>query len=1525
MANSAYTTLQIIPSIRGIEASLNKSLGSVGGIGKKAGASLGDSIAKGIETKKSAVDAAAQKVLAARTKEADAAGKVKVAEAQLQSLRDKGVNDAGRLAAAEEKVASAKRNSQLASERVADADKKLTTQKAALKRASDQAAGGLGEVDKRANRLGGTFSTLGGKIKGILPMLAGSVGLAGIGASFGAAIKVGNDLTNSLNTMKSVGNATEAQIAKVSETARQLGNDISLPATSATDAAAAMVELAKGGFSVDQAMKGAKGSLQLAAAAQIDATQAATVQSQMLQSFGKDAGYASNAADILANAANESSAEIMDVSQGMQQFGAVAHLFKVPMEDAAASLAMLANAGIQGSDAGTLMKSALLKLANPSDQASKSITALGLSVYDAQGKFVGLESLFGQLQAAQGRMSDEMYQFHTAGVFGSDAMRLSGIAAQQGAKGFDSMRDKMLKAGSAAKTAAAQTGGLPGALERAKNASEELLLKFYDIAKGPLENALNGFVKGLDLLQGAFSRTNKFVGDHSTELKVAAGVITAVFLPQLTVMATTAIWAGGQAVKGWLMNSGGAVKAAITSNIASAKIIAGWVAMGAGAVLNAAKIAGGWVLTGAGAVGATAKTLAYAAASGVVRAATLAWIGVQWLLNAALNANPIGIAVVAIAALVGGIILAYKKSETFRNIVHAVWNGIKTAVSATVNWFTQTAWPAIKGFFTKIGDVVGKVVGFIKRNWKLLLAIITGPIGLAVMLVTKNFDKIKAVATTVKDWISEKFTQVKDWVVGKFIDIVQFVTGVPQKIRTAASGMWDGIKETFKGVINWIIRAWNRLEFKIPSFEVFGKKTPSFTLGLPKIREFLDGGYTGNYPRTAIAGVVHGDEQVINSSSRRKIEARHPGALDYMNAHGEIPGYMGGGYVSPPGLSGGKIQTGNPPNIGLTTDLQRWMWDQIRAVFPSSTMMSGTRTASVGSGFDNHMGARAIDITDSSSVMMKIASWIADKFPGSLELIHGPGFARQIKNGKIVGDGGGESGFYAGAGRHDDHVHWAMEKIGSAVGAAVSDSSSGSAPDSSSDSGSKTYDYSGEDSKDKYDKDNTDAKTKYDQDVAALKAKYHIGTTNSDLKAAGGQITRDRIELDRQRDAEINAAGGDKDRIKAIRARYKPQYDALKTRRQDLTLQRVDRGAATEADKAAYKAAKEKLDQEYKDDKEARKKAYNDAKGGAGGDQKSYPTSISGWAGFAAQELVSGQVADMLGVFGISDEPPALKAFSELQNQVKVTDKNGKRIWGNYQPDDNSSSSSSDSGPKSDDTKTDDKTGDPKNYPYQVVKAAKDLGLTKLAATIGVATGLVESGDPMKMYANSSVPESLKFPHDAVGSDHDSLGIFQQRAGAWGSVAERMDAYKSAGWFFRALQRVPGWEQDPGGAAQRVQRSAFPDRYGQKLTRAGELVNEAKLFDEGGWLMPGQVGVNKTGQPEPILNRNQWADVSETINIARDRVGGGGQMIEKLEQIRQMLAQSGDHITVNGDVRDESMRRLQAAQDRKIRTKLGAR
>src|SRR5699024_12657989 len=57
---------------------------------------------------------------------------------------------------------------------------------------------------------------------------------------------------------------------------------------------------------------------------------------------------------------------------------------------------------------------------------------------------------------------------------------------------------------------------------------------------------------------------------------------------------------------------------------------------------------------------------------------------------------------------------------------------------------------------------------------------------------------------------------------------------------------------------------------------------------------------------------------------------------------------------------------------------------------------------------------------------LALANDIATTYPNSMELIYGPGFSRQIKDGRIVGDGGGSFGFYAGAGDHSNHVHWAM-------------------------------------------------------------------------------------------------------------------------------------------------------------------------------------------------------------------------------------------------------------------------------------------------------------------------------------------------------------------------------------------------------------------------------------------------------------------------------------------------------------------
>lgn len=141
-------------------------------------------------------------------------------------------------------------------------------------------------------------------------------------------------------------------------------------------------------------------------------------------------------------------------------------------------------------------------------------------------------------------------------------------------------------------------------------------------------------------------------------------------------------------------------------------------------------------------------------------------------------------------------------------------------------------------------------------------------------------------------------------------------------------------------------------------------------------------------------------------------------------------------------------------------------------------------------------------------------------------------------------------------------------------------------------------------------------------------------------------------------------------------------------------------------------------------------------------------------------------------------------------------------------------------------------------YVQQIVAVGREFGVSDRGLQIAIMTVLVESG--LKNYANSSVSESLSYPHDAVGSDHDSVGLFQQRpAAGWGSVQELMTVSYQAKAFFggpqgpncgspRGLLDIAGWEtMEPGSAAQAVQVSAFPDRYREQATAAAALLGQA--------------------------------------------------------------------------------------------------
>ncbi|MEV6276654.1 C40 family peptidase [Nocardia sp. NPDC051832] len=130
------------------------------------------------------------------------------------------------------------------------------------------------------------------------------------------------------------------------------------------------------------------------------------------------------------------------------------------------------------------------------------------------------------------------------------------------------------------------------------------------------------------------------------------------------------------------------------------------------------------------------------------------------------------------------------------------------------------------------------------------------------------------------------------------------------------------------------------------------------------------------------------------------------------------------------------------------------------------------------------------------------------------------------------------------------------------------------------------------------------------------------------------------------------------------------------------------------------------------------------------------------------------------------------------------------------------------------------------------------LGIARTAIDVGRQRGINERGitaallaaaaeSDFRNYANSGVPESLRYPHDAVGADYDSVGPWQLRASIWGSVgmAQLMTPAYQANWFYDQLTAIPGWAQVPAPElAQAVERSAVPAAYGRHTERVTELL-----------------------------------------------------------------------------------------------------
>lgn len=198
-------------------------------------------------------------------------------------------------------------------------------------------------------------------------------------------------------------------------------------------------------------------------------------------------------------------------------------------------------------------------------------------------------------------------------------------------------------------------------------------------------------------------------------------------------------------------------------------------------------------------------TAAWVAQKGAMvagKVATGAYTAAQWLLNAAMDANPIGLIVVAIGALVAAFVVAYNKSETFRNFIDALWAGIKDAVGSVVDWFKSYLLPVFESVWEGIKVAVWVVVTAIAlyiEAWKAVLQ------GIADFIVTyvwpyiqSAWEGIKAGAQVLWEYMQSAWAgiQAGAQAAADFFTtyVLPVITAVWDGIKTGAGLLWDGIQ-----------------------------------------------------------------------------------------------------------------------------------------------------------------------------------------------------------------------------------------------------------------------------------------------------------------------------------------------------------------------------------------------------------------------------------------------------------------------------------------------------------------------------------------------------------------------------------------------------------------------------------------------------------------------------------------------------------------------------------------------------------
>lgn len=723
-------------------------------------------------------------------------------------------------------------------------------------------------MNKRLGRditnVGRTVSSMG---NALLPVSAGIVGVATVGA------RAFVDFDATITAAGAKAGATAAEMKKLRETGAKLGADFPI---SATEAAQGMDRLAAAGYDANQIMGAMPSIITASVAAGEDLTTTSDVISNALNIWnlksGDIAANTAHVADVVQMAANKSSLGMQDFGVAMQYAGAPAATLGVNIEELSTAMAIMKNNGIEASTIGTTLRSTFSRLASPPKAAAAAIDALGLVTKDANGNFVGLSNVVGQLRTSMQGLSNTQQVAYAKAIAGEDAY--SGLL-------------------SLIKTSPAAYDEMSQAIEHSAGSSNEQFKIMQQTVKVTIDNMIGSFESLAISVGGLLTPQIKAIADgignfadklnglsDGTKMMIADVAGSIVAFTAFTLVTGKVVQIGGRAIQ-----IVGDIGAGLRETSTATRGVAGTTRMLANgmrgartAVLNAstslmdfAASAKGikWSDIGSGIrsivpsgsgvmarLGGLKNAIVDAGVAAIDAARNFTLMGVVNKLDAGFTVarngiirfakgmvaatkallgfmlSPIGIVIMAIA---GAVYLLYTHWDTFGPIFLSMWEKIKGAVGSAIDIIKpaldvlQKAVQPIINVFKNLFSETGKgteVIHAITTVVEVLADILGGVLLSVIIVVASAIANGIATAINIAAIVIRGFIQVLsgiiDFIVGVFTGnwgkAWEGVKEVFNGIFGTISGICKAVMEGIKGTINTVIDSINTISVRIPDF-----------------------------------------------------------------------------------------------------------------------------------------------------------------------------------------------------------------------------------------------------------------------------------------------------------------------------------------------------------------------------------------------------------------------------------------------------------------------------------------------------------------------------------------------------------------------------------------------------------------------------------------------------------------------------------------------------------------------------------